>query len=131
MPSSLLKHMHASLATTINIYLVYILWHKFSNMAESLTENSVDLLAGMPKENSILSGEDTSGVNLKRKLGRGDSANFSDVRKWVQFAFDQREDDVSEMADDDGNGSSTNSNAVNSRENDESAGPFVSHKRPG
>ena len=40
--------------------LVYNLWHKFSNMAESLTENSIDLLAGMPEENSIPSGEDTS-----------------------------------------------------------------------
>ncbi len=83
-------------------------------MAESLTENLVDLLAGMPKENSILSGEDTSGVNLKHKLGRGDSADYSDVRKRIQFALDQNQDDVSEMADDDGNGSNTNSNAVNS-----------------
>ncbi len=90
-----------------------------------------DLLAGMPKENSILSGEDTSGVNLKRKLGRGNSAYYSDVRKRVQFSFDQREDDVGEMADDDSDGSNTNSNAVNSHKNDESAGPFVSHKRPG
>ncbi len=100
-------------------------------MAEPLTENLVDLLAGMPKENSILSGEDTSGVNLKPKLGRGNSADYSDVRKRVQFTFDKREEDVSEMADDDGNGSNTNSNAVDSHENDESAGPFVSHKRPG
>jgi hypothetical protein len=45
-------------------------------MAESLKENSVDLLAGMPKENSILSGEDTSGENLKCKLDRGDSADY-------------------------------------------------------
>jgi hypothetical protein len=100
-------------------------------MAESLTENLVDLLAGMLKENSIPSGEDTSGVNLKCKLGRGNSADYSDVRKCIQFAFDQREDDVSEMADDDGDGSNTNSNAVDSHKNDESAGPFVSHKRPG
>ncbi len=100
-------------------------------MAESLTENSVDLLAGMPEENSIPSCEDTSGVNLKCKLGRGNSAGYSDVHKRVQFALDQREDNVSEMADDDGNGSNTNSNAVNSHKNDESAGPLVSHKRPG
>ncbi len=83
-------------------------------MAESLKENLVDFLAGMPKENSIPSGEDTSGVNLKRKLGRGNSAGYSDVHKRVQFALDQREDDVSEMADDDGNGSNANNNAVNS-----------------
>jgi hypothetical protein len=44
-------------------------------MAEPLTENLVDLLAGMSKENSIPSGEDTSGVNLKPKLGTGDSAD--------------------------------------------------------
>jgi hypothetical protein len=100
-------------------------------MAESLKENSVDLLAGMPKENSIPSGEDTSGVNLKYKLGRGDSADYSDVHKCVQFALDQNQDNVSEMADDDGNGSNTNSNAVNSDKNDESAGSSVSHKRPG
>jgi hypothetical protein len=100
-------------------------------MAESLTENLVDLLAGMSKENSIPSGEDTLGVNLKRKLGTGDSANYSDVHKRVQFALDQNQDDVSEMADDDGNGSNTNSNAVNSHKNDESAGSSVSHKRPG
>ena len=42
-------------------------------MAESLKENLVDLLAGMPKENSIPSGEDTTGVNLKLKLSRGNS----------------------------------------------------------
>jgi hypothetical protein len=107
-------------------------------MAESLTENSVDLLAGMPKENSIPSDEDTTGVNRKRKLGRGNSAGYSDVHKRVQFALDQREDDDSEMSDDDGNGSNTNSNAVNSHKNDanshkndESVGPLVSHKRPG
>ncbi len=97
-------------------------------MAESLTENLVDLLAGMPKENSIPSGEDTSGVNLKCKLGRGDSANYSDVCTCVQFALDQNQDNVSEMADYDGNGSNTNSNAVNSHKNDESAGSSVSHK---
>jgi hypothetical protein len=100
-------------------------------MAESLKENSVDPLASMPKENSIPSGEDTLGVNLKCKLGRGNSTDYCAVHKRVQFALDQREDNVSEMADDDGNGSDTNSNAVNSHENDESAGPFVSHKRPG
>jgi hypothetical protein len=100
-------------------------------MAESLKENLVNLLAGMPKETSIPSGEDTSGENLKRKLGRGDSANYSDTHKRVQFALDQNLDDVIGMADDDGNGSNTNSNAANSYKNDESAGPFVSHKRPG
>ncbi len=100
-------------------------------MAESLKENLVDLLAGMPKENSIPSGEDTSGVNLKCKLGKGNSANYCAVHKCVQFTLDQREDNVSEMADNDGNGSNTNSNAVNSHENDESAGSSVSHKRPG
>ena len=83
-------------------------------MAESLTENLVDLLAGMPKENSILSGEDTSGVNLKRKLGRDDSADYADVHKHIQFALDQNQDAVIGMADDDGNGSNTNSNALNS-----------------
>ena len=107
-------------------------------MVDSLTENPVDLLAGMPKENSIPSGEDTTGVNLKRKLGTGNSAGYSDVGKRVQFDLNEREDDVSELPDDDGNGSNTNNNAVNSdendansHENDESAGPFVSHKRPG
>ena len=130
--------MHASLATIINISLVYNLWHKFSNMAESLTENSIDLLAGMPEENSIPSGEDTTWVNLKRTLGRGNSAGYSDVRKRVQFELDEREHPDSDMSDDDGNGSNTNNNAVNSHkndanshENDESAGPLVSHKRPG
>jgi hypothetical protein len=58
-------------------------------MAESLTENLVDLLAGMPNPNS--------GVNLKHKLGRGNSANYSDVHKRVQFALDQNQDNVSEM----------------------------------
>jgi hypothetical protein len=100
-------------------------------MAESLKENSVDLLVGMPKEISIPSGEDTSGVNLKCKLSRGNSADYCVVHKRIQFALDQREDNVSEMAGDDGNGSNTNSNAVNSHKNDESAGPFVYHKRPG
>jgi hypothetical protein len=33
-------------------------------MAESPKENSVDLLAGMPKENSILSGEAASEENV-------------------------------------------------------------------
>jgi hypothetical protein len=83
-------------------------------MVESLKENLVDLLAGMPKEISIPAGEDTSGENLKRKLGRGDSADYSDVRKRVQFALDQNQDDVIRKADDDGNGSNTNSNTVNS-----------------
>ena len=63
-------------------------------MAKSLTENSVDLLAGMPKETSIPSGEDTLGVNLKRKFGGGNSADYSDVRKRVQFTFNQIEDDM-------------------------------------
>ncbi len=58
-------------------------------MAESLKENWVDLLAGMPKEISIPSGEDTSGENLKHELGRGDFANYSDVHKRIQFALDQ------------------------------------------
>ncbi len=92
---------------------------------------ATDLLAGMPKEISISSGEDTSGENLRRKLGRGDSADYSDVHKRIQFALDQNQDDVIEKVDDDGNGSNTNSNTVNSYKNDESAGPFVSHKRPG
>lgn len=107
-------------------------------MVDSLTENPVDLLAGMHEENSIPSGEDTTGVNLKRKLGTGNSAGYSDVGKRVQFDLNEREDDVSELPDDDGNGSNTNNNAVNSHkndanshENDESAGPLVSHKRPG
>ena len=100
-------------------------------MAESLKENSVDLLAGMPKEISIPSGEDTSGENLKCKLRRGNSTDYSDAHKCLQFALDQNQDDVIGMADDDGNGSNTNSNTVNSYKNDESAGPFVSHKRPG
>jgi hypothetical protein len=97
-------------------------------MAESLKENLVDLLAGMPKENTIPSGEDTSGVNLKHNLGRGDSADNCVVHKHVQFPLNQREEDVSEMADDDGNGSNTNSNAVNSHKNDKSSGPFAFHK---
>ncbi len=42
-----------------------------------------------------------------------------------------KKDNVIGMADDDGNGSNTKSNAVNSYKNDESAGPFVSHKRLG
>ena len=83
-------------------------------MVDSLTENPVDLLAGMHEENSIPSGEDTTGVNLKRKLGRGNSAGYSDVRKRVQFELDEREHPDSDMSDDDGNGSNTNSNAVNS-----------------
>ena len=99
-------------------------------MAESLKESSVDLLAGMPKEISIPSGEDISGENLKRKLGRGNSADYYDVHKCVQFALDQNQDNVIGKADDDGNGSNTHINAVNSHKNDESAGPFVSHKRP-
>jgi hypothetical protein len=93
-------------------------------MAESLKENLVDLLAGMPKEISIPSGEDTSGENLKHKLGRGDSANYSDIHKRVQFALDQNQDNVIGIADYDGS-------TVNSYKNDESAGPFVFHKRPG
>jgi hypothetical protein len=92
-------------------------------MAESLKENLVDLLAGMPKEISIPSG-DTSGENLKQKLGRDDSADYCDVHKRIQFALDQKEDNVIGMADDDGNGSNTNSNAVNYHKNDESAGSF-------
>ncbi len=71
-------------------------------MAESLTDNLVDLLAGMPEENSIPSGEDTTGVNLKCKLGRDNSAGYSDVHKRVQLELDQREYDDSEMSDDDG-----------------------------
>jgi hypothetical protein len=97
-------------------------------MTESLKENLVDLLAGMPKEIFIPSGEDTSGENLKRKLGRDDSADYADVHKHIQFALDQNQDAVIGMADDDGNGSNTNSNTVISYKNDESAGPFVSHK---
>ena len=99
-------------------------------MIESLKENLVDLLAGMPKEISICSEEDTSGENLKHKLGRGDSDIYSDVHKCVQFALDQNQDDVIGKADDDGYGSNTNSITVNLYKNDESVGPLVSHKRP-
>ncbi len=95
-------------------------------MAESLTENLIDLLAGMPEENSIPSGEDTTGVNLKCKLGRGNSAGYSDVNKQVQFALDERGDDVSDMSDDDGNGSNTNSNAVNSHKNNANSHKMMS-----
>jgi hypothetical protein len=103
-------------------------------MAESPKENSVDLLAGTPKENFIPSGENTSGENLKHQLDRVDSTNYCVVHKCVQFvtqhSLDQKEDNVSEMADDDGNGSNTNSNAVNSHKSDESAGSFVSNNSP-
>jgi hypothetical protein len=81
-------------------YTIYdINLHKFSNMAESPKENLVDLVAGMPKENSILSCEDTSGENLKHKLDRGDSADYCIGHKRVQFltqpSLDQREDKMS------------------------------------
>jgi hypothetical protein len=100
-------------------------------MTESLKENLVDLLAGTPPKNSIPSGEDTSGENLKCKLNRGDSADYCVVHKRVQFALDQREDNVSDLVDDeDINGSNTNSNAVNSHKRDESAGSFVSNNSP-
>jgi hypothetical protein len=105
-------------------------------MAESPKENLVDLLAGMPNKNSIPSGENTSGETLKPKLDSGNSTDYCIGQKHVQFvtqpSLDQREDNVSDLIDDeDINGSNTNSNAVNSHKNDESVGPFVSNKSPG
>ena len=102
-------------------------------MAESPKENLVDLVAGMPKENSILSCEDTSGENLKHKLDRGDSADYCIGHKRVQFltqpSLDQREDNVSDIANDIF-GSNTNSNAVHSHKSDGSADSFVSKNSP-
>jgi hypothetical protein len=110
-------------------------------MAESPKENSssIDLLASITTavinvEGSIPSIEDASGENIKCKLDRGDSPEYCNSPKCIQFvmqpSLDQGEDDVSDIVDDIFC-SNTNSNSVHYHKSNESAGFLVSNDRPG
>jgi hypothetical protein len=109
-------------------------------MAESPKENSssIDLLASIATtviniEGSIPSSGDASGENIKCKLDRGDSPEYCNSPKCVQFVtqppLDQGEDNVIDIVDDIYS-SNTNSNAVHYHKSDESAGSLVSNNSP-
>ncbi len=110
-------------------------------MAESPKDNSssIDLLASIATavinvEGSIPSSEDASGENIKCKFNRGDSPEFCNSPKRVQFvtqpSLDYGENNVSDIIDDI-YGSNTNSNAVHYHKSNESAVSLVSNNSPG